>query len=116
MSSEATGTHGTDEICAVLITAPDEQTALALARALVEARLAACVNLVPGVRSVYRWQGVVQDDGEILMIAKTRRARLVELQRRVHELHPYDVPEVIALPVGGGSEAYLGWIVSETPA
>ena len=75
-----------------------------------EERLAACVNLLPGVRSIYRWEGEVQDDGEVLLIVKTREDALPALTARVVALHPYDVPEVIALPVAGGSDAYLAWL------
>jgi periplasmic divalent cation tolerance protein len=94
----------------LLITAPDAGVGVSLARALVEEGLAACVNVVPGVRSIYRWEGAVQDDSEVLLIAKTREALLPALTARVEALHPYDVPEVIALPIAGGSPAYLAWL------
>jgi periplasmic divalent cation tolerance protein len=74
------------------------------------------VNLVPGVRSIYRWEGAVQDDTEVLLIAKTREALLPALTARVEALHPYDVPEVIALPVTGGSEPYLSWLRASSQA
>lgn len=99
-----------EAVQAVLITAPDADVGAALAGALVEEGLAACVNLVPGVRSIYRWEGAVQDDTEVLLIAKTREALLPALTARVEALHPYDVPEVIALPIAGGSAAYLAWL------
>jgi periplasmic divalent cation tolerance protein len=95
---------------AVLITVPDADVGASLARTLVEERLAACVNLVPGVRSIYRWEGEVQDDREVLLIVKTREDALPALTARIGALHPYDVPEVIALPIAGGSEAYLAWL------
>ena len=98
----------------VLITAPDSETGVRLARSLVDERLAACVNLVPGVRSVYRWEGSVRDDAEVLLVVKTRADRLEALAARVGELHPYDVPEVLALPAVGGSEAYLAWVREES--
>jgi periplasmic divalent cation tolerance protein len=99
-----------EAVQAVLITAPDAEVGASLAGALVEEGLAACVNLVPGVRSIYRWEGAVQDDTEVLLIAKTREALLPALTARVGALHPYDVPEVIALPITGGSEPYLTWL------
>ncbi len=103
-----------DELVAVLVTAPDEAVGTALARALVEEELAACVNVVPGVRSVYRWQGEVQVDGEVLLVAKLRRAALDAFARRVEALHPYDLPEVVALPVVGGLAPYLEWVARES--
>ena len=92
-----------------LSTAPDEACARDLARALVERRLAGCVNWTP-VRSAYRWEGAVQEEGEALLLIKTDRARLDELRRTLDELHPYELPELIAVPIGGGSEAYLQWL------
>lgn len=94
----------------VLTTCPDETTADILSRRLVEERLAACVSRVPGVRSTYWWQGTVQDDAEVLLIAKTNGERVATLSARIQELHPYEVPEVIALPVALGAERYLAWI------
>ena len=102
------------EVRVVLVTAPDLDTASALARTLVEERLAACANLVPGVRSIYRWQGEVQDDAEVLLVVKTRAGRCDALAARVRDLHPYDVPEVVVLPVGGGSRGYLEWVIAES--
>ncbi len=99
-----------DAVIAVLITAPDAETGARLAHSLVEERLAACANLVPGVRSIYRWEGRVEDSEEVLLVVKTRAERIDALAARVCELHPYDVPEVIALPVAGGSRAYLEWV------
>ena len=99
---------------AVLVTAPNEEEAAGIAKALVEERLAACANIVPGVRSIYRWEGKVQDDPEVLMVIKTRRELFDKLEKRVRELHPYEVPEVIALDITKGSEPYLGWISQST--
>ncbi len=98
----------------VLVTAPDEACAERLARALVDEKLAACVSIVPGVRSFYRWEGAVQDDAELLLIAKTRAERGPALAARVKELHPYDLPEVLELPAVGGSDAYLDWVRLES--
>lgn len=96
-----------------LVTAPSAD-AHALARALVESRLAACANVVPGIRSVYRWEGAVEEAEESLLILKVDAARAEALPRRVAELHPYDVPEVLILPVSEGLPAYLGWVVEST--
>jgi len=102
------------EITVVLVTVPEEEVGLTIARTLVQERLAACVNLVPGLRSIYRWQGRVEDDQELLLIIKTRRELLEALTSRVQDLHPYDVAEVVALAVEGGSRAYLDWVAAET--
>jgi periplasmic divalent cation tolerance protein len=98
-------------VCVVLVTAPDSDTAARIARSLVEERWIACANLVPGVRSIYRWQGRVEEDAEVLLVLKTSADRSEALAARVKALHPYEVPEVIALPVVGGSGAYLDWVV-----
>jgi periplasmic divalent cation tolerance protein len=98
----------------VLVTTPSPERAAELARTLVEERLAACGNVVPGLRSIYRWEGKVQDDAEALLVLKTTRARFEALRDRVLALHPYDVPEVLALAVEAGSAAYLAWIAAET--
>jgi periplasmic divalent cation tolerance protein len=118
-SAEDAGADGVndsadDDARVVLMTAPDQEVAQRIARTLVEERLAACVNLVPGVRSIYRWQGSVEDDAEILLLAKTGRARCAALAARVQALHPYELPEIVVLPVDGGSQRYLDWIVSES--
>jgi len=84
-----------------------------LARLLVESSLAACVNIVPGIRSVYRWEGELHDDGEVLLVAKTASGRVEELTQRLIDAHPYSVPEVIHLTIRGGSESYLKWILKE---
>ncbi len=97
----------------LLVTAPDAEVGARLARTLVEEHLAACVNLIPGIRSIYRWEGKVQEDGEVLLVIKTRQDRVAALSRRVHELHPYELPELIAVGVVGGSERYLEWLRGE---
>jgi periplasmic divalent cation tolerance protein len=94
----------------VLITAPDEERAAAIARTLVEERLLACANLVPRIRSIYRWEGKVCDEPETLLVCKTTRARMEALAARLPQLHPYQVPELLELPVQGGSEKYLAWL------
>ncbi len=94
----------------VFVTAPAGHKAAAIARELVESRLAACVNLVRKVRSLYRWEGKVNDDEEDLLVIKTTRAAFPKLRDRVLAIHPYSCPEVIALPIVTGNRAYLGWI------
>ncbi len=98
----------------VFITAPNKNDAAMIARALVEAKLAACVNIVDNVRSIYTWQGKVEDDSEVLMTVKTKRELFNALANKVKELHPYDVPEIIALPIVDGSEDYIQWIKDST--
>ncbi len=95
---------------------PDRETADRIASDLVEKRLAACVSILPSVRSVYRWKGEIQRDEEALLIAKTRRERLEALESRIVELHPYELPEILAVEAAGGSEGYLAWIREETAA
>lgn len=102
------------EIVVVLVTAPSAEAADRIARPLVEERLAACVNVVGPIRSLYRWEGRVQEDAERLLVVKTRRTLLDRLEVRVRALHEYDVPEVVALPVTGGSAAYLAWVLDST--
>jgi periplasmic divalent cation tolerance protein len=102
------------QIRVVLVTAPEPETAARIARTLVEERLAACVNVLPGIRSTYRWKSEVQQDDELLLVIKTRADRLVTLTGRVRDLHPYEVPEVIALAVDGGSADYLAWVAAES--
>jgi periplasmic divalent cation tolerance protein len=103
-----------EDVVVVLITAPDEAVADTIAAALVEARVCACVNVVPGVRSVYRWQGAVERATEVQLLAKTTRDRLDDVMASALRLHPYGVPEVLALPTVGGLPAYLQWVVDET--
>ena len=95
------------------MTAPDADVAERLARTLVTERLAACANVVRDVVSVYRWEGEVRRDSEALVILKTTAAALGSLESRAVELHPYDVPEVLAVPVLGGHGPYLDWIRAE---
>jgi periplasmic divalent cation tolerance protein len=101
------------EVRVIFMTAPSDDVAARIARALVEEGLAACVNIVPTVRSVYLWKGEIVDEREVLMVAKTTDTRFGDLMRRVRALHPYSVPEIIALPVVDGNEDYLRWVVGE---
>jgi periplasmic divalent cation tolerance protein len=103
-----------DDVRVVLTTLPDAEAGERLARTLVEERLAACVNLLPGVRSIYRWQGQLEEAGEVLLVVKTRADRCAALAARIQALHPYELPEVLELAASGGSEAYLDWVRRET--
>lgn len=98
----------------VYITAGNEDEAARISRALVEEKLAGCVNIVKDVRSIYSWQGKTEDEKELLMIAKTRRHLFEPLAKRVKELHSYTVPEIIAVPVVEGSGDYLYWLKEVT--
>jgi len=98
----------------VFMTVPDPEVGARLVRLVVEEQLAACGNLIPGVRSIYRWKGEVCDDAEVLVILKTTTARIDLLRDRLVALHPYDCPEVVAVPVTGGHSAYLDWVTAET--
>jgi len=98
----------------VLTTMSDGDDAVALASRLIDERLAACVNVTAPMTSVYRWNGKVEREAERQLVIKTSRDRLTDLERRIHELHPYELPEFVVLEVGGGSEAYLAWVSSET--
>ncbi|MSQ01174.1 MAG: divalent-cation tolerance protein CutA [Myxococcales bacterium] len=93
-----------------LMTAPDEETAARLVRTVVEEGLAACGNLIPRIRSIYRWKGEVCDETECLVLFKTTAARADALRERLVALHPYEVPEVLVLPVESGNAAYLAWV------
>ncbi len=94
----------------VFITAVNEDEAARIAHALVEARLAACVNIIRNIRSVYSWQGKIEDEQEVLMIAKTQGELFDSLSAKVRELHSYTVPEIIAFAIVSGSEDYLRWL------
>jgi periplasmic divalent cation tolerance protein len=96
--------------CLVLCTCPDQATARQLADKLVEIQLAACVNIVSGLESVYRWQGRIEHDQELLLLIKTRRQAVEQLSDAIRALHPYELPEVIAVPIVAGLNPYLQWI------
>lgn len=102
----------TEKVIVALSTCPDEATAQRIAAALVSERLATCVNRVTGMTSTYFWDGRLQDDPEILLIIKTTAARLAELEARLKVLHPYELPELVALETAGGNEQYLQWVRS----
>lgn len=103
-----------DSASVVLCNVPDLETGRAIGRMLVEKRLAACVNLLPGVQSIYRWQGQVEEAPEVTMVIKTASSRYQELQQAIRSAHPYEVPEIVCLPVAGGLPAYLDWVITET--
>jgi len=98
----------------VLCACPDETVADSIAQALVEERLAACVNRIPGITSTYRWKGDVRQDAELLLLIKTTRDNFNALRERILALHPYELPEVIAVHIALGSAPYLDWIARET--
>jgi periplasmic divalent cation tolerance protein len=94
----------------VTSTCPSEEEALRIARALVERELAACVQIVPGIRSVYRWQGKIEDSRECLLLVKTNSAKFELLRQAIELQHSYEVPEILGVPVAAGSEKYLAWM------
>jgi periplasmic divalent cation tolerance protein len=104
----------TDDLVVMMCTAPDAETAARLGRMLVEKALAACVNIVPGLRSIYRWQGSLCDEPEVLMVIKTRQSKVESLSGVLRAGHPYQTPEIIALPVAGSLEAYARWVREST--
>lgn len=98
----------------VITNCPDEDTANAIALALVEARLAACVNILPRCQSIYRWQGAVDTASEVPLLVKTTAGNYAALEAAIRERHPYEVPEIIAFPIARGLPAYLNWLAAET--
>ncbi len=102
------------DIRLVITNCPDEETANRIALAVVEAKLAACVNILPRVQSIYRWQGAVESAAEVPLLIKTTAAAYPALEAAIRESHPYDVPEIIALPITAGLPAYLNWLAADT--
>ncbi|BBL72538.1 divalent-cation tolerance protein CutA [Methylogaea oryzae] len=100
----------TDDYYLVLCTCPDRPSADGLAESLVRERLAACVNILPGVESVYRWEGNVERGAELLLLIKTEKRAYAALQEHIKGRHPYEVPEIIALPIAAGATDYLQWV------
>lgn len=98
----------------VYVTCGDEDEARRIGRTLVEERLAACANVIGAMKSIYWWQGAVQEDAETVLIAKTKQGLVDRLSARVQELHSYDVPCVVALPIAGGNPDFMQWIEDET--
>ncbi len=103
-----------NEAIIILVTASSEEEARTLARELVNARLAACANILPGLTSLFHWKGKVEEEKEVLLILKSRAELFDSIEARVRALHSYEVPEIIALPIQHGSAPYLAWIVDET--
>ena len=103
-----------EQVLIVITNLADVAGARQLGRALVERRLAACVNILPAVESVYRWRDAVEEASEVTLLIKTTAARYAELEEAIRALHPYELPELIALPVSAGLPAYLQWIAQET--
>ncbi len=103
-----------DGALVILSTVPDEAVGLTIGRALVGERLAACVNMTSAVRSIYRWEGKIVEEAEAVLIIKTKASLYAAVEARLKELHPYKVPEIVALAVDKGSEPYLSWIAAET--
>jgi periplasmic divalent cation tolerance protein len=104
-----------DQPLLVFVTTPDQETAKLIGTALVEKKIAACANIIPGLRSIYRWEGEVHDETEVMMVIKSRETLFdPDLIKCVKELHPYQVPEIIAVPIKMGEKAYLDWILQET--
>src|SRR5690242_11898506 len=99
-----------DQVILAITSCPDEASARAIATALVQERLAACVNRISGLRSTYIWDARLQDEAEILLLIKTTAGRLEALQARLTSLHPYELPELLAIAVAGGNERYLDWV------
>jgi periplasmic divalent cation tolerance protein len=114
MSDSALDSPDPNAFIVVLVTAPNAEMATNLARTLVGEKLVACVNILPGLRSIYAWEGNVCDEEEFLCLMKTRRTLFGAVHDRVLDMHPYKVPEVIALPIQGGSAPYLTWLRDET--
>lgn len=106
----------TDSIQIVFCTVPDADTGRRIARELVEYRLAACVNLVPGIESVYRWQGEIHHDEEAMLVIKIRSADFARLQAAILERHPYELPEILAVPVSNALPKYLEWVQKHNEA
>jgi periplasmic divalent cation tolerance protein len=104
--------NAAQEAIAVFITAANREEASRLAETLVEKRLAACVQILPEIESVYRWQGKIERQREVLLIAKTTQSRFEELEKEVRALHSYETPEIVALPLSAGSSPYLEWLTT----
>lgn len=104
----------TEELLVVFCTFPTTEAAGETAHALIAERLCACVNVLPAMRSIYPWKGEIANNGEVLTIIKTTRARYPALEARIRELHSYDVPEIVAVPASHVSESYRQWVEEET--
>ncbi len=103
----------TNELAIVLVTVPNPDIARSIATEIVQSRLAACVNIVPGIKSIFRWEGKLDEADELLLVIKTIADRYPALEKRITELHPYDTPEIVALETRHVVEKYLRWVKSE---
>ncbi|ALC49887.1 CG11590 [Drosophila busckii] len=112
-SCESSYTAGSSSVA--FVTTPDKESAKKLAHGIIERKLAACVNIIPQIESIYMWEGKVNEDNEYLMMIKTRSTRIEELSKFVRENHPYSVAEVISLPIQAGNSPYLNWIMQTVP-
>lgn len=101
------------DAASIYVTCPDEETAVRIARTLLDERLIACANILPEARSLYRWEGAIEDAREVVMFLKTRRALVAQVERVVATLHPYEVPCILALEVTAGNERFLAWLSEE---
>lgn len=101
------------ELLVVFVTVGNEVDAGRIARTILEERLAACVNILPGIHSIYHWEGTIEGDSEALLIIKTSRELLEDLKTKIREIHPYEVPELIALGVEDGLDSYIDWALGE---
>jgi periplasmic divalent cation tolerance protein len=102
------------EFVLILVTTNSQEEGERIARSLVDSKLSACVNIIPGFRSIYRWKGKIWDEGELLLLIKTRMALFEQVESKVKEIHSYEVPEIIAIPIIRGSETYLDWLLEST--
>ena len=102
------------EFVLILVTTNSQEEAEHIARALVDSRLAACVNIVPGLRSIFRWKGKIWDEGELLLLIKTRMSLFERVESKIKEIHSYEVPEIVSIPIARGSETYLNWLREST--
>ncbi|KAM9325315.1 protein CutA [Gastrophryne carolinensis] len=112
MASEA---YVAGSISAAYVTCPNEKVAKDIARGLVERKLAACVNIIPGVTSIYEWKGAIEEDSELLLMIKTRSSKVPAVTEYVRSVHPYEVCEVISVPIEQGNPPYLSWVEQNVP-
>eukprot|EP00088_Acartia_fossae_P025658 TRINITY_DN26461_c0_g1_i1.p1 TRINITY_DN26461_c0_g1~~TRINITY_DN26461_c0_g1_i1.p1 ORF type:complete len:136 (+),score=34.94 TRINITY_DN26461_c0_g1_i1:35-442(+) len=111
----ASSSRPSEEFSMAFVTAPNQEKAKEIAGGLVSGKLAACVNIIPGITSVYEWKGKIETDPEVLMMIKTRTSRIEELTEFVRKNHPYDVCEVITTSIEGGNKPYLDWLAKTVP-
>ena len=102
------------EYVVILVTVTSEEEGLRIARSLVDSRLSACVNIISGLRSIYRWNGKIWDENEFLLLIKTRMVLFEQVEGKIKEIHSYEVPEIVAIPITRGSETYLNWLWEST--